>query len=378
MNINLGKCYYKIKGLNVERLINSFLKNGIEIIQISKDIDTIMVAFNYNQKKKAIELLSNYEILQSGYTGACYWLQFFKHHILLIIGIVLSVLILIFWQTHLFNYEITGLQRLNKIQVEKFLSNKGYGIGCTLNSVNTKQVALDLVSGFKELSFASVMKVGCSLVINVKEIDYDENLDESLVLPIKAGFDGVISEINAYQGTPLVKVGDIVKKGQVLIAPYVEVSGISRPIRARGEVKASIFLKGQVVFNEKQKIKVRSGNKTVAKSIEMLGTEFPCSAPKIDYPEYEIEKSTKIICKNMPISIKIIERSYYEMIENVVCKSFESEKEFLIKKSRYLAYQELKANFDVVSEQTDIVNAGENYYITTYIKVLTEIGVSEK
>ena len=104
---------------------------------------------------------------------------------------------------------------------------------------------------------------------------------------------------------------------------------------------------------------------------------FPTASEEIKFKEYEIEKSSKIICKNMPICFKIVEEKYYEIIETDVATNFEDEKELLIVKSRYLAYENLEASFEVESEQTDIVIAGDNYYITTYIKVNTNIGVTD-
>ncbi|MGN1227902.1 MAG: sporulation protein YqfD, partial [Christensenellales bacterium] len=171
--------------------------------------------------------------------------------------------------------------------------------------------------------------------------------------------------------------GDIVKKGQVLIAPYVEINGEQKSVRARGDVKASVFIKGQVVFNESGTQKVKSGKSVTVRSLQFFNTIFPCLSEKVPFNEYEIEKSCKNICKNMPICIKIIEERYYEIIEVPINKSFDDEKDLLIKKSRYLAYENLQADFDVISEQTDIVIAGENYYITTYLKVNTNIGVTD-
>ena len=79
----------------------------------------------------------------------------------------------------------------------------------------------------------------------------------------------------------------------------------------------------------------------------------------------------------MPICFKIVDIRCYEIIKVKEEKKFEEEKALLIKQSRYLAYKNLKADFNVESEQTDIVIAGQNYYITTYVKIITDIGEYE-
>ncbi|MBQ8749389.1 MAG: sporulation protein YqfD [Clostridia bacterium] len=373
----MGSCIYKIKGLNSERLINACLKDNIEILLLDKNNDNMLIECRWSQQKLIKKVLNNYEILSTEYKGLCSLVYFLKKRFAFLIGLALSIILLILWQTHLWTFEITGLERLNKSEITKFLNEKGFFVGASLNGLDTEELSNALINEFDELSFVSIMQVGSSLVINVKEKTYDENLDESLMLPIVASFDGVVSKVDVYQGTALVKAGDVVKKGQVLIAPFVIVDDEQKPIRARGNVEAQVFVKGQVLFNENQKQKVRSGKVAVKRSLNLFGMDFPTSSEEIKFKEYEIEKSSKIICKNMPICFKIVEEKYYEIIETDVATNFEDEKELLIAKSRYLAYENLEASFEVESEQTDIVIAGDNYYITTYIKVNTNIGVTD-
>ena len=373
----LGTCVYKIKGLNTERLVNEFLKNKINILHFEKQNEYMIFKCNYYDSNKVKKLLKNYEILATEYNGICSLFHFIKKRFVLLIGIVFLLFFLAFWQTHLFNYNISGLERIDKNEFISVLNEKGYSIGVSTNKINTNELSQSLISSFSELSFVSVVVIGSSLVINVKEKEYDENLDESLIKPIVASFDGVVNSISVYQGTAMVKSGDIVRKGQVLIAPYIEVNGEVKSMRAKGEVNASIFIKGQVVFNENERAKIRSGNFVTLKSMNFYGSVFKMKQKKVPYSNYEIEKSSKIICKNMPICFRIVEERYYELIDDPVVKDFESQKEMLVKKSRYMAYENLKADFDVISEQTDIVTAGENHYIITYLKVNTNIGVYE-
>ena len=373
----LGTCVYKIKGLNTERLVNEFLKNKINILHFEKQNEYMIFKCNYYDSNKVKKLLKNYEILATEYNGICSLFHFIKKRFVLLIGIVFLLFFLAFWQTHLFNYNISGLERIDKNEFISVLNEKGYSIGVSTNKINTSELSQSLISSFSELSFVSVVVIGSSLVINVKEKEYDENLDESLIKPIVASFDGVVNSISVYQGTAMVKSGDIVRKGQVLIAPYIEVNGEVKSMRAKGEVNASIFIKGQVVFNENERAKIRSGNFVTLKSMNFYGSVFKMKQKKVPYSNYEIEKSSKIICKNMPICFRIVEERYYELIDDPVVKDFESQKEMLVKKSRYMAYENLKADFDVISEQTDIVTAGENHYIITYLKVNTNIGVYE-
>lgn len=371
----LGRCLFKIKGLNVERLMNECLKQKIKLNLLDRNKDKIIFECEYACLKQVKNLIKNYELLEIRYNGIIGIIKLFQNKIPLLVTLAVCVFVLVFWQTHLWNYSISGLNRVEQSSVVQFLKDNQCGLGTNLKKLNSEKIANALYENFSELSFVSVMNVGTSLVLNFQEKEYDENLDESKMLPVIANFDGVVSSIEVSQGTPLVKVGDIVKAGQTLIAPYVVVDGVSHKVRAKGSVWASVFIKGQVVFKENGVKKIRSGKVQTIREMELLGQKFDLKSEKLQFAEYEAVKSSKIYCNNMPLCFKIVETKYYELVDVKETKKFEDEKELLKKQSRYLAYKNLKADFNVTSEQTDIVNSGENYYITTYLKVVTEIGV---
>lgn len=377
INQYFGTCIIKVRGLNFERLLNACIKEKIELKLIDKNGDKILIECPYIFYKKVLQLLKSYEIVGTEFRGLCNVFAFLKRRFMIIVGLVAVLFLGVLWQTHLWHYSISGLERIEKGEIEKFLSDKGYGIGASLSGLNVENLSNALLDNFNQLSFVSVMRVGTSLVLNFKEKEYDENLDENLMLPLVASFDGVVSKIVVKQGTAVVRAGDVVKKGQVLIAPYVVINGEQKKVRAKGECTAQVFVKGQVVFNENETKEIRSGKFVTMREMQFFNHTFPCNFKKVPYEKYEIEKSSKIICKNMPICFKIVDIRCYEIIKVKEQKKFEEEKALLIKQSRYLAYKNLKADFNVESEQTDIVIAGQNYYITTYVKIITDIGEYE-
>lgn len=209
-------------------------------------------------------------------------------------------------------------------------------------------------------------------MISVKEKEYEEALDANLVVPIVAKADGIVQSIVVTQGTPLVKVGDIVRKGDVLIAPYVVgKDGDIISMRAIGCVKAVVYAKGSVTYQDGQEKLVRSGNSMVRNSVSIFGIEFP-SHIKVDYEYYDTETITRPLQKNLLLPFMIVQEKCYELVR-VKGGDFASEKDLLVKESIYKAYEMIEADFDVQSEQTDIVEVNGTYFVTTYLKVLTDI-----
>ena len=84
----------------------------------------------------------------------------------------------------------------------------------------------------------SIIKKGTSIIVNVKEVRVPSiiaNLGQQTHLI--SGFEGVVTQINVVQGTPLIKVGDVIKTGDALIAGYFDnIDGTKTSCIAMGEV----------------------------------------------------------------------------------------------------------------------------------------------
>src|SRR5699024_8221798 len=89
--------------------------------------------------------------------------------------------------------------------------------------------------------------------------------------PIVSDYDGMITHINLIQGTPNVKVGDIVQKGDVLVYPYVaDGEGQVMPVLPRAEIKADVWLSENEVFYEYQIKQERTGRKIECGTITLF------------------------------------------------------------------------------------------------------------
>lgn len=102
-----------------------------------------------------------------------------------------------------------------------------------------KQFRLD----YNEIGWISVERRGCSLFVRLNESTMPKLADTGdKPVHIIAAQDGVVRKMEVLAGIPMVKAGDTVKKGDILISGIVPVMGDydelirNRPIVARGEV----------------------------------------------------------------------------------------------------------------------------------------------
>ena len=370
--MRFGKVRFSLKGRNVERFVNQSIKKGISILSIDKKDNSVDVEVDYKEYKRFKRLAKSFEIENEEYYGFCRWYKYLLESLGVIVGIILASIMFFYAESRVWRIEILGLERIERQSVVDILDEMNYNIGSSVFKVDNKLIEDRLLEKFEDLSMVSVMHEGCSIVISVKEKEYEEELDTSLVVPVVAKADGIVQSIVVTQGTPMVKVGDIVRKGDVLIAPFVvDKEGNTVKMRAIGSVKAVVYAKGSVTYQNGQEKLVRSGNSVVRKNLSLFGVSFP-SHVKVEYEYYDTEITTKPMCKNFLLPFEVSTERCYELIK-VKGGDFASEKDVLVKESIYKAYETLEADFDVQSEQTDIVEVAGAYFVTTYLKVLTDI-----
>ncbi|MBR4418581.1 MAG: sporulation protein YqfD, partial [Clostridia bacterium] len=105
------------------------------------------------------------------------------------------------------NAQVTSniTQYLDKIGIKKFI----------WKSKIKNNLASDLVENFEQIAHANVKIAGNTLVINVVTA---ANENSKIKTNFYAKYDAVIKNIITYSGTALVTVGDVVKKGDLLVA----------------------------------------------------------------------------------------------------------------------------------------------------------------
>ena len=114
---------------------------------------------------------------------------------------------------------IEGNERLSKEELLSACREMGLYPGVRKRSVDTQAVTNGLLEDFADISWVSVGIHGTDATIRLAEtIEGVEIIDKETPCDIVASTDGVILQITAERGTPLVAAGDVVKKGDVLIS----------------------------------------------------------------------------------------------------------------------------------------------------------------
>lgn len=115
--------------------------------------------------------------------------------------------------------QIEGNERISKGELLTACKEMGLYSGAWKRHVDTQTVTEGLLESFRDIAWVSVGICGTGATVKLSEtIEKVEMIDKDTPCDIVAAEDGVILQITAEQGTPVVAAGDVVKKGDVLIS----------------------------------------------------------------------------------------------------------------------------------------------------------------
>lgn len=352
-----------IVGVNLKRLIKNLYKNDIEIYELNeishKEIEITIKAKKIKQIKK---LLSEHKYSVKNYYGLSFLKKFSLNHLGIIFGIVLFVVLNILSSKILTNIKVVGNERIESDEIVKVINKNGINVGKFITYFNADDIEDCLEENFDTISFVSVYLKGTSLIVNIKEKLYIEELESSS--NIIASENGVITKINVVQGYSQFKVGDIVKKGEILIEGRI---GQTKCL-AIGEVEMKIWYSSSLTFYETETKFERTGKCVVNSYFKIGDNKYRIKQNENNYENSEKEEYEKYIFNNLIIPIKIYKEKIWELEEKVVKNDFNLQKYDIIEKTKNNAKFLVPSGVEVLSEKTEITESENMKVITTYLE----------
>ena len=261
------------------------------------------------------------------------------------------------------------------------LEQDGLKTGVLKNSINTKEIINKIRLERDDIAWVGIEINGTNAKVKIEKSDpKPEIIDEEEFCNVVANQDGIITKVSAGNGTPLVKSGDVVKKGDILIAGYLEGKYTGkRFVHSYGSVEAKVWHNNvqKIYFKETKKEETGNLENKYSVKINNFQINLHKTLPKFEkYDTIETTKKLKLF-SDFYLPIEIIKYEYKEYEETSIIYSIEEAKDIGIRK----AEEELKKDIEN-KEVTDkkINTRVEKDYIEVEViyEVKEEIGLEEK
>lgn len=217
---------YRIKGLNLDGFINLVKNRGIELYNLKKRGNKelcLSVKFNQCAKFFAIAKEMCYNIEKVGESGKGYPVLALYRSVGVIACIAVFTAIVYLASDFIFAFNFTGSGSVYAREIKEYLSSRGIIEFSRFSNIDLPRLEDEILAENKNLSFVSVQKKGNRLIVNSATSTSNTERLNGNVYSLTADQDGVVEKIKVYRGTALVKVGQAVKKGDLLVDGQVVV-----------------------------------------------------------------------------------------------------------------------------------------------------------
>lgn len=212
----------RLEGKFVEKFFNIATHKRIKIWNV-RYIGKSVVVFNCYRKdyekiaEIARKISAKIYIMDS--KGVMHEVNKYKNRFSLYVGAVVMAIALLFLSNLLCIVSVTGLERIPEDVILNQLENAGLEKGKFVKDIDVKSVKKKMLAQNDEISWIGITIKGAKA-----EVEIVEKVLKPYIIPkdqpanIIASKDGVIESIVVRDGFPLVKKGDTVQKGQLLVS----------------------------------------------------------------------------------------------------------------------------------------------------------------
>ena len=381
----LGYLRISIEGYYIERFINICKKRNITIWNLKRNKNT-MLFFNVRIKEfkevcKIVKQL-NCKLKIRSKKGLPFLMYKYKKRKTFAILLIIVVFIIGLSSMYVWNVDIIEENNQELPNIRQDIEEAGIKLGTLKSKINSKEIINKIRLKRNDVAWMGIEKKGTNIIVKLVKADQKpEIVDTNEYCNIVSDKTGVITKINAQNGTANVKVGDTINKGDILINGWMEgkYTGI-RYVHAKGEIEAKVW------YTKNKKIPYiltqtrETGNQENKYSLKINNFEINFLKKYSKFEIYDtIETDSKFrIFSDFYLPISLVKTTFKEK-ENYTQK-------YTLEEAKTLGIEELQEELKKeIKDEKKIVNKNINTYekedgVEIYVtyEVLENIGTNEK
>ena len=222
------KGYKKVKvfGMNQARLLSTLVSNGVSVFNVEKiSVKVMQFCVKNNECEKFFAITDKlcYNVMTVYDTGFGSKLIYCAKRLGFILGAIVFFVATVLPSLFVCKIEFLGNASVYSDKIYGYLQDCGVSIHVPFSKLDLDQLEVNLLKENDYLSFASLKKRGGTLIVFTELKTEPPTIIDSSILKLCSSVDGVVEGIKVYRGTAVVKVGDTVKVGDLLVDGVVEV-----------------------------------------------------------------------------------------------------------------------------------------------------------
>lgn len=368
---------FRAEGVFCEKLLTEAMKNGLGISFPRKSGYTMrgtVQAAEYRSLCKIARRLGLKMRIEKKH-GIYFTLKRHRDKIGFAAGAIFAAAVVLFLNLFVWEINISGNKAVSSEEIMATLANSGLKTGTLRTAHDARKIEWNIMNDNKEIAWATVNIQGCCVNVVVSETRREAEMkyDDDKPVNIIAAKYGVIRKMDVFDGQGVVKVGDAVMKGDLLVsATFEDRHGKLTLKHSRARVMAETDYEITVEFPLEQVIETTGGVKKSVKGIEIMGLSIPVGSSRgcEELPSEKEEKELYFLWIRLPI--KELCTKYFTVKRNTITYTTEQAKDGAFQLLEQKEAEEM-SNMEIISRKTEEKIANGKYIIRASYDCIMDI-----
>lgn len=368
---------FRAEGVFCEKLLTEAMKNGLDISFPRKSGYTMrgtVQAAEYRSLCKIARRLGLKMRIEKKH-GIYFTLKRHRDKIGFAAGAIFAAAVVLFLNLFVWEINISGNKAVSSEEIMATLANSGLKTGTLRTAHDARKIEWNIMNDNKEIAWATVNIQGCCVNVVVSETRREAEMkyDDDKPVNIIAAKYGVIRKMDVFDGQGVVKVGDAVMKGDLLVsATFEDRHGKLTLKHSRARVMAETDYEITVEFPLEQVIETTGGVKKSVKGIEIMGLSIPLGSSRgcEELPAEKEEKELYFLWIRLPI--KELCTKYFAVKRNTITYTAEQAKGGAFQLLEQKEAEEM-SDMEIISRKTEEKIANGKYIIRASYDCIMDI-----
>ncbi len=250
-------------------------------------------------------------------TGIPFVFNKYKGRYGLILGSIIGIILIFLSELFVWEVSVTGNHTVDSKEIITALEKYGVKRGAFIPDLQIIEAEDDFLIENKDISSIAINIKGTYAQVVVLERTYPPEIENpNAYYNIVASHDGIVEKVEALNGQPEVKKGDIVVEGQLLINSFMAGElGTYRLTHAKGNVYARVTEKYSISIPLEQTEKVYTGRIETVTHVKVLGNSmnlFSKDEAPFEFYDMTASEEEEKLFGFIKIPVEVAEATYIE------------------------------------------------------------------
>jgi similar to stage IV sporulation protein len=293
----IGYLTVHISGTSPERFINLCSNRRIYIWNIVRDNENYNFNLSVKNYKKLKPIFRKTKLIPK--INQKHGLPFFLHKNRkrkgFFVGIFICIILVYIMSLYIWDINILGGSKYTPEAILKFLAENDIKSGIKRKKIDGSKIEEEIRLAYDDIGWVSAEIKGTRLIIKITETNMPAPIVEATAPShIVATKNAIIKEIVTRTGKPMVKPGDVVKKGDILVSGVIEImddfGGLldKKPLVASADIVCSSYYDYKNSFSLNHIVRIFTDNKKSGYFVTLLGRKVFLYNPRYSYSMYDI------------------------------------------------------------------------------------------